>query len=144
LLSTVTVVELRIGGAKRCGTAFNAAGVLFQGMRAVGIDAVENDCVSSDRPPETRRKAAANALTAISSWLRMVSSKDTGMIIEELHLAEKIASTESEAGVYVRYEIYTVIGRPDERRLAAGRGLATSAAWQQKDLIIFQNADIST
>lgn len=80
-------------------------------MRAAGLDAVDRDCVSSDRLPETRKRTAENAMTVIFSWLRALAAKGVGMTNEELDRAEKRASEEIEAGAYVRYEIYIVTGK---------------------------------
>ncbi|KAL1872693.1 hypothetical protein Daus18300_004239 [Diaporthe australafricana] len=109
---TDTVVELSDKWREEMRDRFQCGWSTLPGdMRAAGLDSVDSDCVSSDRLPETRKKAAENAMTAIFSWLRMVASKGAGMTIEELDLAETRASEENKAGAYVRYEVYTAIGK---------------------------------
>lgn len=81
-------------------------------MQEEFFEGVEEDIISSDRVPDTRKAMTANGMIAIFDWARRMSargapgSKSTG----ELSVLEKEVDNDIQSGCYVRFDVYVVLG----------------------------------
>ncbi|KAJ9322951.1 hypothetical protein DTO027B5_2993 [Paecilomyces variotii] len=85
---------------------------LPQDMKAAGLEQVQEDIVSSDRLPETRKALTANGMTAIFSWARLMASKGApgALSSERLDELERQAEADIQSGCYVRFDIHVSWG----------------------------------
>jgi hypothetical protein len=85
---------------------------LPQDMTAAGLVDVEDDVVSSDRLPETRKEVTTNGLEVMFAWARlMAANKVPGFLsLERLEELEREVDIDIQSGCYLRYDIHAVRG----------------------------------
>ncbi|KAF2875738.1 hypothetical protein BDV95DRAFT_280594 [Massariosphaeria phaeospora] len=86
---------------------------LADNMRAAGLESVDWEAVSSDRVVETREAGARNSMKAVFAWVDIMvgrgAYKEVGE--EELRRDKQVVEEEIGEGCYVRFDVYTVMGR---------------------------------
>lgn len=82
-------------------------------MRSAGLGSVSMDVVSSDRVSETRERMTRNNMKAVMAWAAMMIERGIigSMTLDRFAGEESKAGEEIRTGCYVRYDVYTVIGR---------------------------------
>lgn len=114
-------IDSTVSAARLMGTLFRDSlkgnfshgwNTLPQIMRASALVNVEEDIVSSDRIPETRRSLTANGMRAIFAWARNRANADKAgpLSMDNLQELEAQAKRDIESGCYVRFDIHVVIG----------------------------------
>lgn len=85
---------------------------LGQIMKAEGLLHVNEDMVSSDRIPDTRKALTLNGMRAIFGWARNKLDHDApgSLSMDQLQTLEAQAEKDIESGCYVRFDIHVFTG----------------------------------
>ncbi|KAF2468353.1 uncharacterized protein BDR25DRAFT_316141 [Lindgomyces ingoldianus] len=104
----------RKGFADGLGERFSSSfSTLAENMRSAGLGSVSIDVVSSDRVSETRERMTRNNTKAVMAWAAMMIERGIigSVTLDEFAGEESKVAEEIRTGCYVRYDVYTVIGR---------------------------------
>lgn len=104
----------RKGFADALGERFSSSfSTLAENMRSAGLGSVSIDVVSSDRVTETRERMTRNNMKAVMAWAAMMIERGSigSVTLDEFAGEESKVEEEIQTGCYVRYDVYTVIGR---------------------------------
>lgn len=85
---------------------------LPQAMRNAGLIHVEQDIVSSDRIPETRKAVTENGIAVVFGWANLMADRGAPGAIptQELARLEEQAYNDLKSGCYIRYDVHVTTG----------------------------------